>query len=68
MQVVAAEGRGAGGKSVGAPAYWALGWHTEAVERAKTAIVCDVNKPVKYSLHSKRCDNLKILLWILQYH
>ena len=32
------------------PADEALGLHTEAVERATTAIGCDVNKPVKSSL------------------
>ena len=37
-----------------APADGALGWHTEAVERATTAIGCDVNKPVKSSLHFEK--------------
>jgi hypothetical protein len=37
-----------------APADEALGQHAGAVERATTAIACDVNKPVKSSLHSER--------------
>ena len=41
-------------KSVVAPAGGALGLHAGAVERATTAIGCDVNKPVKSSLHFKR--------------
>ena len=49
-----ASGRGAGGQSVGAPADGALGRHTEAVERATTAIGCYVNKPVKSPLHSEK--------------
>ena len=32
----------------------ALGRHTGAVERATTAIGCDVNKPVKSSLNSEK--------------
>ena len=52
MLVVAAErlvdnGHGAGVQSVGAPADGALGRHTKSVQRATTAIGCDVNKPVK---------------------
>ena len=39
-----ASGRGAGGQSVGAPADGALDRHNEAVERATTAIGCDVKK------------------------
>ena len=50
MLVVAA-GCGARGQTVGAPADGALSLHTGAVERATTAIGCDVNKPVKSSLH-----------------
>jgi hypothetical protein len=38
--------------SVGAPADGALGLYAGAVERATTVIGCDVNKPVKSSLHS----------------
>ena len=52
MLVVAAEqlvdnGHGAGAQSVGAPADGALGRHTKSVQRATTAIGCNVNKPVK---------------------
>ena len=32
----------------------ALGLHAGAVERATTVIGCDVNKPVKSSLHSEK--------------
>ena len=32
-----------------APEDGVVGWHTGAVERAATAIGCDVNKPVKSS-------------------
>ena len=39
---------------MGAPEDGALGLHTGAVERATTAIGCDVNKPVKSSLHSEK--------------
>ena len=55
MLVVAAEragGCGARGQSVGAPADGDLSLHAGAVERATTAIGCDVNKLVKSSLHS----------------
>ena len=45
---------GAGGQSVVDPADGALGWHTEAVDRATTTIGCDVNKPVRSSLHSEK--------------
>ena len=38
----------------GAPADGALSLHTGAVERATTAIGCDVNKPVKSSLHFEK--------------
>ena len=44
-------------KSVGAPADGDLGLHAGAVERAATAIGCDVNKHVKSSLH---CGKVKI--------
>ena len=37
-----------------APVDGALGRHTEAVERATTVVGCDVNKPVKSSLHYGR--------------
>ena len=37
-----------------APADGALGLHTGAVERATTVIGCDVNKPVKSSLHFEK--------------
>ena len=37
-----------------APADGALGLHAGAVERATTAIGCDVNKPVKSSLHFEK--------------
>ena len=40
--------------SVGAPADGALGLYAGAVERATTVIGCDVNKPVKSSLHSNK--------------
>ena len=49
-----ASGRGAGGQSVWALEEGALGWQTEAVERATTAIGCDVNKQVKSSLYSEK--------------
>ena len=42
------------GLSVGASADGALGLHAGAVERATTVIGCDVNKPVKSSLHSEK--------------
>jgi hypothetical protein len=48
---------------VGAPADAALGLHSGAVERATTAIGCDVNKPLIFTLWKGK--NLKILLWIL---
>ena len=60
MLVVAAEGLvdvEQEGQSVGAPADGALVQHTEDVERATTAIACDVNKPVKSYLH---CEKVKI--------
>jgi len=37
-----------------APADGALSLHTGAVERATTVIGCDVNKPVKSSLHFEK--------------
>ena len=37
-----------------APAGGALGLHAGSVERATTAIGCDVNKSVKSSLHSEK--------------
>ena len=37
-----------------APTDGALGRNTGAVERATTAIGCDVNKPVKSSLHVEK--------------
>ena len=40
--------------TVGAPADGALSLDTGAVERATTAIGCDVNKPVKSSLHFEK--------------
>ena len=52
MLVIAAEGIVDMELSVGAPADGALGWHTEAVEWATTG--CDVNKPVKSSLHFEK--------------
>ena len=57
MLEVAAGGCGARGQSVGAPADGPFGLHAGAVERATTVIGCDVNKPVKSSLHS---ENVKI--------
>ena len=54
MLEVAAGGCGARGQSVGAPADGLLGLHDGAVERATTVIGCDVNKPVKSSLHSEK--------------
>ena len=50
--LVVAGGGGAGGQSVWDPSDGALGRHTRAVERATTG--CDVNKPVKSSLHSEK--------------
>ena len=40
--------------SVGVPADGALGLHDKAVDKATTAIGCDVNKLVKSSLHSEK--------------
>ena len=47
-------GCGARGQTVVAPADGTLGLHTGAVERATSVIGCDVNKPVKSSLHSEK--------------
>ena len=52
MLVVAAEGLVDVEQEYKAPADGDLGLHAGAVERATTAIGCDVNKPVKSSLHS----------------
>ena len=60
-----ASGHRAGGQSVGAPADGALGWYTEAVGRAITAIGCDVNKPLKSSLHSEELKIWKSDCWFL---
>jgi hypothetical protein len=56
MLVIAAEGLAKMEQegSVGAPIDRVLGRHTEALERATAAISCDVNKPVRSSLHSKK--------------
>ena len=54
MLVVAGEGLVDVKQTVGAPADGALGRHTGAVDRATTAIGCDVNKSVKSSLHSEK--------------
>ena len=35
---------------------WALGRHTEGVERATTGTGCEVNKPVKSSLHYEKLN------------
>ena len=54
-----AGGCGARGQSVGAPADGDRSLHAGAVERATTTINCDVNKPVKSSLHSGKVKFLK---------
>ena len=55
-----AGGCGERGQSVGDPADEALGIRAGAVERATTVIGCDVNKPVKSSLHLEKGNNVKI--------